>query len=152
VFLLVNLVMSFGESVLGTLTTEASRNRATILKTALASSKVRLCQAPFTFANGTTKEDAVAAEADFDGYTPGGNTITAFGNPLDVTGGGAAIGADTTFAYVDDDTHVANTISAGWIELAAGGIVFPFNLQNPLTFNSNGDGIIFQFLDTEGAS
>lgn len=148
----VNLLMSFGESLLGTLTTEASRNRCTLLRAALASSKVRLCQAPFVFASNTTKEAALVAEADYDGYTSGGNTITAFGAPLDATGGGAAIAAETTFTYVDDTGHVANTISSGWVELAAGGIILPFNLASPITLQADGQGFVLQLVDTEGAA
>lgn len=147
----VNLMMAFGDSLLGTLTTEASRNRCTILRTALALSKVRLCQSPFVFASNTSKEAAVVAEADYDGYTSGGNTITAFGAPLDASGGGAAIAAETTFAYVDDTGHVANTISSGWVELAGGGILMPFNLAVPITLGADGQGFVLQLVDTEGA-
>ena len=150
-FVLVNLVMGFGGSLMGLLTNEASANRCSLLRTALALSKVRLCQAPFVFGPNSTKADAVAVEADFDGYADGGNTITAWGVPLGVTGGGSAIAAETTFAYADDTGHVANTISSGWIELAGGNILMPFNLVTPITFQHNGDGVVLQFLDTEGA-
>ena len=150
-FVLANLILSTNTSVDATETNEAAIARLGILKFALANSRVRLCQAPFVFAQGTTKASAVAAEADYDGYTSGGNTITAWGDPLLQTGGGAAIAAETTFAYVDGMTHTANTISSGWVELAGGSLVLPFNLSAPITLQNNGDGFVLQLLNSEGA-
>jgi hypothetical protein len=147
-FVLVNLIMGAGESVLGVLTNEACFARAVLDQTMLALCKVRLTQAPFAFSPTTTKADAIAAEADFDGYTAGGNTVTAWGDPLAAPGGGASIAAETTFAYVDDTSHTANQVKSGWIENAGGDIVAAFNFPAPINFAVNGDGFVLQLLDT----
>lgn len=85
------------------------------LKTALAASKLRL----FTDALGglgvnTTLADLVAAEADFSGYTAGGNTIAAFGDPYaDTNRPGVLIVAPTSqfnFTDPDPDPAVTNNI------------------------------------------
>jgi hypothetical protein len=148
-FVLVNLIMSYAPSLLGNVTNEAARERCTILRAALAASKVRLVQAPFTFQPSSTLVAAEAAEADYDGYTAGGNTLATWGAPLDAPSGGAAIAAETTFAYVDGVGHAANNVSGGWVELATGEIVASFNFAAPITLQKNGDGFVLQLLDTE---
>lgn len=82
----------------GIVTTESLMTEAAELQAALAASTVVLFKDSMPAITGeTTAAVVLANECDFDGYTPGGNTITAFGDPFeDPDGDGVLIVAPTT--------------------------------------------------------
>jgi len=106
-------------------TREASQAKAAKIITALASSKLRLFKTalgtPTIF---TTKDQLVAQECDFDGYTGGGYTLTAWTGPGFASGGGSILTSPlTTVAFEDpSDPPVTNSVGGWWIELAAGSV------------------------------
>ena len=147
---LIQLVQSWMASTLALMTGDAGLTTALVWQNDYANCKVRLYQGPSQIAIGTPKATLVAGEATFEGYTPGGNTIVAWGAPLTVLPSGWAISAESTFAYVDAAPHTANTITGGWIEAANGQVLFAWNFANPLTFAQNGDGVVCQFQSVFG--
>lgn len=116
-------------------TLEATLQNATEKQTALALSKVRLFKSSLTPTPSTTKADLVAAECDYDGYTAGGEAITAFLDPLLDPAGGASITAPTVqFAWSHVATDVGNLVGGAWLEDAAGKVrlVMPFAEDVPM--------------------
>ena len=105
-------------------TIEAAFTLATEVKTALAASKLRLCQTPFVATPTSTKAEMVAAEATFDGYTAGGYALAAYIGPGFADGGGAKITSPLASpAYGPAGAPpVTNEISSWWIEDASGDV------------------------------
>ena len=104
-------------------TNESAVNKANVIKTGLATAKLRLIDASKmpTPQVTNTRADFEAAEATFDGYTSGGYTIGPFTGPSTTVGGGATLTSGLLNAsYGPVGTPpVTNSISGWWIEDAA---------------------------------
>lgn len=112
-------------------------------KAALAGAKVRLFKdGEITLTAGTTLAELNAAEADYDGYVAAGIAITAFNDPIALSGNRAAVVGETVqFNYVDDTGHVANDI-AGWYLVDSDGVLRGAGmLPEVVTLASNDDGL-----------
>ena len=128
-------------------TQEAALAKATEIKAALALSKLRLIKEGLALNQFTTKAAMVAVEADFDGYTAGGYTLTAWSGPLYAAGGGAVITSplvNVAFS-TPSDPPVTNSIGGWWIEDASGDVRTCGNFDPPKLLQAVGDG--FQFVD-----
>lgn len=111
-------------------------------KTALALCKVRLfTDALAVSGNDVTLADLDAAQADFSGYTAGGNTITAFGEEfIDFADGIPTIVAPTTqFNFVDPDPDppVTNVIHGFYVVTAGGALKGYALFDEPITMDSD---------------
>jgi hypothetical protein len=106
-------------------TKEAAQTKAGKVLTLLALSKLRLFKSALgTPTVNTTKAQLVAQECDFDGYTGGGYTLTAWTGPGFNGDGGSVITSPITMVAYGPaaDPPVTNTIGGWWIELAAGAV------------------------------
>lgn len=110
-------------------------------QTALALSKCRLFQSDLVPSVSTVKADLTGAEADYDGYTAGGETITAFSNPLLDPAGGASIEAFVQFEWAHVATDVGNLIGGFWIEDAGGDVRVIGTFPVPVPMQGAGQGI-----------
>lgn len=128
-------------------TQEAAIAKATEIKAALALSKLRLVKEGLVVNQFTTKAAMVAMEADFDGYTAGGYTLTAWTGPSYATVGGAVITSPLIYiAYGPaGDPPVTNSIGAWWIEDASGDVRTAGNYDPPRLLQQVGDA--WQFVD-----
>lgn len=115
---------------------------AGLVQTGLALSKLHLFKDGLIPTQNTTKAEFDAAEADYDGYTPTGETVTAFLDPLVLAGGGAEIESGTTqFAYVDGMTHVTNIVKGWYLTDATDNIIAYDVFPQVVPFQNNGNGI-----------
>lgn len=123
-------------------TQESAMTQAGLMKTALATSKLGLFLSSFQPTVNSKVADFTGADATYDGYTAGGNAITAFLGPGADPGGGAdVISPNVFFSYVDGETHVQNLIG-GWYLLTTGGALFAYGVYpNPVAMAANGDFI-----------
>lgn len=119
--------------------------KATATKTTLALAKLRLTKDPFTPTQFSTKDELEAGEADFDGYTAGGYTLTAWAGPQNNLGGGAAITSPLVniFWGPAGDPPVTNVITGWWIETAAGAVWLAGTFDPNVTMGSVTDAINF---------
>lgn len=122
-------------------TAEGDKVALGALKTSLGvTPKLRLFQQPLVPDQATTRADLMAAEADFNGYTAGGTTVTpgtvVLGSDGDwVLPCSAAIEAAT-------DGLAPNVIAGCWIEDTAGpNVVRVFTFQQPVSLNATSDFI-----------
>lgn len=113
-------------------TTQAAAAKAAVVKTTLAVSKLRLFKTGITVDQFSTKEELVAAECDFDGYTGGGYALTAWTGPAPNPGGGAVI--TSPLVYINNNTPsdppAGNQCGGFWIE-TAGGLVWLVGIFDP---------------------
>jgi len=132
-------------------TVDAAVTKATAIKTALALSKLRLFQAPFTPSTFSTKAQLVAAEATFDGYPTGGYALTAWTGPTVPDGGGALITSPLVNINYGpaDDPPVTNQIAGWWVEDAAGNVrlVGIFNPARPEAVVGDGFAFVIQIVE-----
>lgn len=112
------------------------------LKTVLALSKVRLFKDSLVPSVSTVKADLEAAEADYDGYTAGGETITAFlGELLDPAGGASITAPTVQFDFVSANPTVnTNNVGGFWLEDAAGAVRVIGTFAAPIPMEFNGQG------------
>jgi hypothetical protein len=111
------------------------------LQTVLALSKVRLFKSSLLPSVSTIKADLTAEEADYDDYPAGGETITAFLDPLLDPAGGASITAPTTqFDVTTDPPIVTNLIGGFWLEDAAGAVRVIGTFAAPIPMEVAGQG------------
>jgi len=106
-------------------TREAATEKATVIKTSLATSKVRFFQSTLSVSQNTTKAELVAAEADFSGYTAGGYALAAWLGPVKNQAGGSVITSPTVMVLTEDpdpDPFVGNTIGGFWVEDTSGDV------------------------------
>jgi hypothetical protein len=114
---------------------------ATERQTALALSKVRLFKSSLVPTPSTTLAELVAAEADYDDYPAGGDTITAFLDPILNPAGGSSISAPTVqFAVTTDPPIVTNLIGGAWLEDAAGKVRLVMPFASPVPMEIAGQG------------
>lgn len=128
-------------------TREGASAKATVTKTTLALSKLRFFKSTLVVSQFTTKDQLEAAECDFDGYTAGGYTLTAWTGPAWFAGGGAVITSPlTVVAYGPaGDPPVGNAVGGWWIETAAGAVWTVGQYDPPRLLQVVGDAI--QFID-----
>lgn len=120
-------------------TKESAITKADATQTVVALTKLRLFKNSFVPTVDSVKADFVAAEADYDGYTAGGLTVTAFGDPFfDPAGGASIISPLKTFAYVDGVGHVGNMIGGWWLDLAAGDLWCYGTFPAPVALSADG--------------
>jgi hypothetical protein len=133
-------------------TQEAASTKATGIKTALALSKLRFFKDSLSPTQFTSKASFEAAECDFDGYTTGGYTLTAWTGPLNNPGGGAVITSPlVTSAYGPaGDPAVTNQVGGWWIEDATGNVRLVGTFQPSRPQVQVGDGIVIVIRDVEG--
>ena len=136
-------------------TAEAAITKATVVKTTLALSKLRMFKEGLTVDQFTTKDALVAAECDFDGYTAGGYTLTAWNGPAPNPGGGAVITSPLTYVSnnTPSDPPVGNTVGGFWIETAAGKVwlVGIFDPVRPLLVEGDAFPWIQQIVEAKNA-
>jgi hypothetical protein len=123
-------------------TQEAANKKCVVLIANLALSKLRLVKGSFLINTFTTKAQLVANEADFDGYTPGGYTLTAWTGPLIAGGGGAVMSSPlvVTSYNTPSDPPVTNSICGWWAEDAAGVVRVCGNFAPARPMAQVGDG------------
>lgn len=118
---------------------------ATALQTALAASKLRLYQSSLTPTAATPLADFVTAEADFDGYPAGGETITAFADPILDPAGGYSIGSPLVQFMTDPAESTPNLIG-GWFLVEAGGELIGYcNFGSAQPMQVPGQGLPINF-------
>lgn len=132
-------------------TNEAAMAKATVLKTNLALSKLRLFQTGVVIDRFTTKAQLVAAEATFDGYPAGGYALTAWTGPIQPQSGGAVITApliNPAFS-TPSDPPVTNTVTGWWVEDAAGSVRLLGTYDPGRLMTKVGDGwpVVVQILE-----
>src|SRR5262245_4667343 len=99
-------------------TREAATTKASEIKTALATSKMRFYKSSLIPTAFTTKDQLIAAECDFDGYVAGGYAITAWTGPQNDPAGGSVIATpavNPTYGPAGDPP-VTNTVGGYWIQ------------------------------------
>ena len=110
------------------------------VKTALASSKMRLYKDSLAPDENTTADMLAAAVADYDGYET--KTITGWLDPYYDPAGGATIQSGTQqFEYVDGSDHVHNSIGGAWVEDSTGKVLAIMAFDHPVSMARNGDAI-----------
>jgi len=108
---------------------------------ALALSKVRLFNQAFVPTPATTKAELEAAEADYTGYTAGGETITAWLAPLLDPAGGASITAPTVQFDVTGPVVDTDVVGGFWLEDASGDVRLVGTFAAPIPMELVGQGI-----------
>lgn len=103
---------------------------ATALQTALVNAELHLTKASFVGEPELTLADLTAIEADYTGYAAA--TIAAYAGPfVDDANTAVLVSPGTNFA--PSGTAVLNTIYGGWVETAAGVLMYTFLLDVPFT-------------------
>jgi len=100
-------------------TKEAATAKANVVKTSLATGKIRAFKSPLIPNVNTTRAELIAAECDYSGYPAGGYTVTAFTGPTYPNAGGAQIQSPlVNFAYISADPapEVANDVGGYWYD------------------------------------
>ena len=131
---------------------EGALNKADVIKTALAGAKLHLFQEGLTLSRGTTLDQLNAVEADYDGYTAGGVTITAFLGPGISPDGGASLFSPTiVFAFASEEPTVSTNAIKGWyITLTGGELYNAGNLDAVKQMQVNGNIIPMTLEFVEG--
>lgn len=117
--------------------------KATIDQTELAASKLRLFQSSFSPTINTVLADLTdpAVECDYDGYTAGGETITAFNDAgLDPAGGAAISSPLVQFNSVPTGPPPVTNLVGGWFLVTSGGDLWAIGtLTNPAPMGGDGN-------------
>ena len=114
---------------------------AEVVQGELALSKIRLWQnGEITPSIATTRAELVAAEADFTGYTAGGEALTAWFDPLNNPIGGSSIDSEKVQFQTATPYTTANTIGGFWVETAAGELVVVGTFVEPIPMSGPGAG------------
>jgi hypothetical protein len=135
------------------ITQEAALNRATILQTALAASKLRLCVG-ITPNPATTAAELIAAEATFSGYTSGGYALATWAGPGKTSTGAGVITAPTIQIKIVPPMSgpiVGNMLSGWWIETGTGEVLLVGSWDPARPMNVVTDQFPFAVQDVEGA-
>jgi len=123
---------------------ESKVAEALALQTALVNSKLRLFKAgTIAVIDGVTKALLEANECDFDGYTAGGLTIAAWGDPyVDNVEGDVLLSAPSKqFNYVDA-AAVSNEVGGWFLVDAAGNLRGVAEFDEPITMDDDLDAIV----------
>ena len=116
--------------------------KAADIQTALAVSVVRFFADTLVVTENTTRTQLLAAEIASDGYTPGGYTLTAWGDPLKSAEGGAVITSPLVqIAYGPAGDPIATAAVGGyWIEDATDNVRLVAQYDPPRALAVVGDG------------
>lgn len=99
-----------------------------LLQAELANCVVSLFQENITPSKNSVKADYEAAECDFSGYTT--KTVAAFNDPaIDGNNDAIMLSPQTTWTQTADT--ITNTVYGGWVENAAGDLMFAFKFTTP---------------------
>lgn len=123
-------------------TREAAETKATEIKTALATSKMRFFKSSLIPTQFTTKAELIAAECDFDGYTAGGYAITAWNGPQSDPQGGKVISSpaiNPTYGPAGTPP-VTNTVGGYWIQDTAANVRYVVVYSPARSMTQDGDG------------
>jgi len=132
-------------------TKEMAFNKANKVKTLLANSKLALFRNTLVPNVNTPKASFTGAEADYDGYTAGGVTVTAFSGPFfDPAGGASIVSPNEYFAWVHDTDDVGNLIGGWWLEDSTGLVWAYGTFPEPISMAAAGDAIPMVITLTEG--
>jgi hypothetical protein len=101
-------------------TNEQAINRALLLQSTLAASKLRVLQ-NYTPAYTDTRATLIANEATFTGYPAGGYTLTAWTGPALPGTGGSSITSPIVVVAPTTGNTIANDISGFWVEASTTG-------------------------------
>ena len=129
----------------GAVPLEAKVKLATELKAALANSKLRLYKADTVVAGGLTSLAALeAAECDYDGYTAGGVTIAAFGDPIEDDGGASVliVAPSKQFDYTDGVDHVTNEVGGAFLVDSDGDLRGVVEFETPVNMATDLDSVV----------
>lgn len=113
---------------------------AGLVQADLAASKLRLFQEGFVPSIATSRAELIAAEADYTGYTAGGETIAAWLAPLLNPIGGASIDMPTIQFDAASPYTVANVVAGWWIETAGGVVIAVGTFTTPISIGAVGQG------------
>lgn len=132
----------------GVVPLETKMVEAVALQTALAASKLCLFKAGVIALTAiTTKELMDSEECDFDGYTPGGVTIAAFGEPFADENGESVllVAPSKQFNYVDGVDHVSNEVGGAYLVDAGGKLRGVIEFDAPVTLNNDNASLVVLF-------
>jgi len=121
-------------------TNAATLTMAAELQTVLALSKVRLFKSTFVPTVATTIAELEAEEVAFTGYPAGGETITAWLDPILDPAGGASITAPTVQFAVSGPVLATDIVGGFWIEDAAGDVRLVGQFAAPVPMEVVGQG------------
>jgi hypothetical protein len=123
-------------------TQESARLKSGLVKTALATSKVRLFKSSFAPTVNSTVAEFVAAECDFDGYPATGIAVTAMLGPVnDPLGGSNILSPVCLFLWTLDTAGVTNMVG-GFFHTTAAGALYAYQVYtNPVPMAAAGDSI-----------
>jgi len=114
---------------------------ADLVQTELALSKIRLWQdGEISPSIATTRAELVAAEADYTGYTAGGEELTAWFDPLNNPVGGSSIDSQKVQFDTASPYTISNVIGGWWVETAGGDLVVIGQFAEPIPMSGAGAG------------
>lgn len=128
---------------------EAKVQLATEIQTELVNSKLCLFKAGQILINSLADKELLdSAECDFDGYTAGGVTIAAFGDPIvDAANDSVLLAAPSKqFNYVAGVGEVANDVGGAYLVDANGKLRGVVEFPDPVTLDDNLDGVTVLFV------
>lgn len=132
-------------------TRQAGLRKATLIITSLALSFLRLTKGPFIPTAFTTRDELLAAEADYDGYPAGGFPLAAWTGPTADPNGGAVLTSPLVNATYGPagDPPVGNSISGFWVEDATSNVrlVGVFDPPRSLAELNQGFPIVVQIVE-----
>lgn len=114
---------------------------ATLVQSELALSKIRLFKTGFTPSPSTTLAELEAEEVAFTGYPAGGETVTAFLDPVLNPLGGASIDWPTV-QFASASPYTTSDVAGGWwLEDATGTTVYAIGtFAAPIPIGGAGTG------------
>ncbi len=137
-------------------TNQAAITKATDIKAALALSKLRLFKSGFVPTRFTSRAQLEAQECDFDGYTPGGYTLTAWTGPIQDPNGGAIITSPLVNpAYGPaGDPAVGNDVGGFWVDDADDNVrlVGIYGDARPMQVVGDGFPVVLQIVEARNIS
>ena len=113
---------------------------ASLVQTALASSKLKLYKSGLTLTPATTQAALEAAECDFTGYTAGGIAISAWNAPILATAGGYSIQSPLA-QWVVGATPTGNLVGGWWVEETGGALIVAAQFATPVPMEVTGQGL-----------
>jgi len=116
---------------------------AALVKTEVALSKLHLFKADFTPSPLVTLAEMDLHEADYDGYTAGGETVTAFAGPIiDPLNGYAIYSGTKLFSFVAAGPDpITNTIGGWYLETAGGVLLAVESFPGSVPMQQAGQGV-----------
>lgn len=147
----ITLIWNYAGSVLAAQTQQSAIWIANVVRTAEFGSQVRLCKSPFIPNAATTRDELLAAEADFSGYPLNG--LVAVWNPILIDpNGGISTNAEVIFSWLDPepDPVINNTVTSGWVETPGGMVVMIFNITPNAVLAGAAQGMVLHMVQNFG--